>query len=149
MCRFLHLLSHLLFLVTVYISHPSPTFYFVPLFECLLITIFVVYFALFWLQINLLKLTKNLHYLQRLISHLTENTLFSRWNEKSVFVLQAKSHCLLLAKHEVNKFNVQIFCVYVNVYCISTVNTQHMQRPDVLVQLGFIWRHVSTVNRPS
>ena len=24
-----------------------------------------------------------------------------------------------------------------------------MQRPDVLVQLGYIWRHVSAVNRPS
>ena len=35
------------------------------------------------------------------------------------------------------------------VYCISTVNTQHMQRPDVLVQLGYIWRHVSAVKRPS
>jgi len=35
------------------------------------------------------------------------------------------------------------------IYCISTVNTQHMQRTDVLVQLGYIWRHVSAVNRPS
>jgi hypothetical protein len=35
------------------------------------------------------------------------------------------------------------------IYCISTVNTQHMQRPDVLVQLGYIWRHVSAVKRPS
>jgi len=35
------------------------------------------------------------------------------------------------------------------VYCISTVNTQHMQRPDVLVQLGYIWLHVSAINRPS
>jgi len=35
------------------------------------------------------------------------------------------------------------------IYCISTVNTQQMQRPDVLVQLGYIWRHVSAVNRPS
>ena len=33
--------------------------------------------------------------------------------------------------------------------CISTVNTQHMQRPDVLVQLDYIWRHVSAVKRPS
>jgi len=24
-----------------------------------------------------------------------------------------------------------------------------MQRPDVLVQLGYIWRHVPAVNRPS
>ena len=24
-----------------------------------------------------------------------------------------------------------------------------MQRPDVLVQLGYIWRHVSAVKRPS
>jgi len=35
------------------------------------------------------------------------------------------------------------------IYCISTVNTQHMQRPDILVQLGYIWRHVSAVKRPS
>ena len=34
------------------------------------------------------------------------------------------------------------------IYCISTVNTQHMQIPDVLVQLGYIWRHVSAVKRP-
>ena len=33
--------------------------------------------------------------------------------------------------------------------CISTVNTQHIQRPDVLVKLGYIWRHVCAVNRPS
>ena len=25
---------------------------------------------------------------------------------------------------------------------------QHMQRPDVLLQLGYIWRHVSAVKRP-
>jgi len=37
-------------------------------------------------------------------------------------------------------------CVSSIIYCISTVNTQHMQRPDVLVQLGYIWRHVSAVN---
>jgi len=24
-----------------------------------------------------------------------------------------------------------------------------MQKPDVLVQLGYIWQHVSAVNRPS
>jgi len=35
------------------------------------------------------------------------------------------------------------------IYCISTVNTQHIQRPDVLVQLGYIWRIVSAVNLPS
>ena len=35
------------------------------------------------------------------------------------------------------------------IYCISTVNTQHMRRPDVLVQLCYIWRHISAVNRPS
>jgi hypothetical protein len=35
------------------------------------------------------------------------------------------------------------------IYCISTVNTQHMQRPDVLVQPGYIWRHISAVKRPS
>jgi len=34
------------------------------------------------------------------------------------------------------------------IYCISTVNTQHTQRPDVLVQLGYIWPHVSAVKRP-
>jgi len=31
----------------------------------------------------------------------------------------------------------------------STVNTQHTQRPDILLQLGYTWRHVSTVKRPS
>jgi len=40
-------------------------------------------------------------------------------------------------------------CVSSIIYCISTVNTQHMQRPDVLVQLGYIWRHVSAVKRSS
>ena len=35
------------------------------------------------------------------------------------------------------------------IYFISSVNTQHMQRPGVLVQLGYIWRHVSAVNQPS
>ena len=40
-------------------------------------------------------------------------------------------------------------CVSATIYCISTVYTQHMQRQDVLVQLGFIWRHVSAVYRPS
>ena len=34
-------------------------------------------------------------------------------------------------------------------YYISTVNTQHMQRRDVLLQLGYNWRHVSAVKRPS
>jgi len=29
-------------------------------------------------------------------------------------------------------------------HCISTVNTK--QRPDILVQLGYIWRHVSAVS---
>jgi len=38
-------------------------------------------------------------------------------------------------------------CVLSIIYCVSTVNTQHMQRPDVLVQLGYIWRHISAVNR--
>ena len=36
-----------------------------------------------------------------------------------------------------------------SISCISTVNTQHMRRPDVLLQLGYIWRHVSAVSRPS
>ena len=40
-------------------------------------------------------------------------------------------------------------CVSAIIYCINTVNTQHMQRPDELVQLGYIWRHVSAVDRPS
>ena len=35
------------------------------------------------------------------------------------------------------------------IYYISTVNTEHMQRPDVLLQLGYAWRHVSAVKRPS
>jgi len=35
------------------------------------------------------------------------------------------------------------------IYYISAVNTQQIQRPDVLVQLGYIWRHVSAFNRPS
>jgi len=35
------------------------------------------------------------------------------------------------------------------IYCINTVNTQHIRRPYVLVQLGYIWRHVSAVKRPS
>jgi len=39
-------------------------------------------------------------------------------------------------------------CITV-VYYISAVNTQDMQRPDVLVELGYIWRHVSAANRPS
>ena len=34
-------------------------------------------------------------------------------------------------------------------YYISAVNTQQMQRPDALVQLGYTLRHVSAVNRPS
>jgi len=40
-------------------------------------------------------------------------------------------------------------CVSSIIYCISTVNTQHIQTPDVLVQLGYIWRHISAVKRPS
>ena len=32
---------------------------------------------------------------------------------------------------------------------IVLVNAQHMQRPDVLVQLAYIWRHVSAFKRPS
>jgi len=46
-------------------------------------------------------------------------------------------------------FRVPSRCVSSIIYCISTVNRQHMQRPDVLVKLGYIWRHVSAVNRPS
>jgi hypothetical protein len=40
-------------------------------------------------------------------------------------------------------------CVLSNTYFISTVNTQHMQRPDILLQLGYTWRHVSAIKRPS
>ena len=36
-------------------------------------------------------------------------------------------------------------CVSSTIYCTSTVNTQHIQRQNVLVQLGYIWRHVSAV----
>jgi len=36
-----------------------------------------------------------------------------------------------------------------SIYYISAVNTQQMQRPNVLVQLGYIWRHVSALNRTS
>ena len=39
--------------------------------------------------------------------------------------------------------------IYIFIYYISTINTQHMQRPDVLLQLGYTWRHVSAVKRPS
>jgi hypothetical protein len=35
------------------------------------------------------------------------------------------------------------------IYCVSTVSTQYIQRPYVVVQLGYIWQHVSAVNRPS
>jgi len=40
-------------------------------------------------------------------------------------------------------------CVSSTIYCTSTVNTQHIQRQNVLVQLGYIWRHVSAVKWPS
>ena len=30
-----------------------------------------------------------------------------------------------------------------SIYCISTINTQHIRRSDVLLQLGYIWRHIS------
>ena len=51
-------------------------------------------------------------------------------------------------------FTVQIWRgssrgVLSNIYYISTVNTQHMQGPDALLQLGYTWRHVSAVKRPS
>ena len=32
-------------------------------------------------------------------------------------------------------------CVLSIIYCISTINTQYIWRPDVLVQLGHIWGH--------
>jgi len=39
--------------------------------------------------------------------------------------------------------------VYRQLFTVTiTVNTQHIQGPDVLVQLGYIWRHVSVVKRP-
>jgi len=38
--------------------------------------------------------------------------------------------------------------LYSVTYCISAVNTQHMQRSDVLVQLRYISRHVLAVNWP-
>jgi len=52
------------------------------------------------------------------------------------------------------KISLQIWrgpflCVPSIIYWISAVNTQHIQRPDVFVQLGYIWRHVSAVKRPS
>ena len=37
----------------------------------------------------------------------------------------------------------------ITLYYISTVNTQHMQRPDVVLQLGYTRRHVSAVKQPS
>ena len=40
-------------------------------------------------------------------------------------------------------------CVLSNIHYSSTVNTQHMQRPDVLLQVGYTWRHFSAVKRPS
>jgi len=45
--------------------------------------------------------------------------------------------------------NVKLFPSII--YYISAVNTQQIQRPDVLVlvQLVYTWRHVSAVNRPS
>jgi len=46
-------------------------------------------------------------------------------------------------------FLVVVSDIYSYFYFISAVNTRHMQRSDVLVQLGYIWRHVSAVNRPS
>ena len=41
-------------------------------------------------------------------------------------------------------------CIIKYVYFIfSTVNTQHIQIPDVILQLGYTWRHASAVKRPS
>jgi len=40
-------------------------------------------------------------------------------------------------------------CLSSTVYCISTANTQHMQKPDVLKHVAYIWRHVWAVKRPS
>jgi len=40
-------------------------------------------------------------------------------------------------------------CISSTIYYISTVNTKHKQRLDVLVQLGYMWLHVSAVKRPS
>ena len=49
----------------------------------------------------------------------------------------------LLYERGPSRFAFSIFFLF------STVNTQHMQTPGVLVQLGYIWRNVSAVNRPS
>ena len=37
------------------------------------------------------------------------------------------------------KCKLILFFIYCIVYRISTVNTQHMQRADVVVQLGYVW----------
>jgi len=40
--------------------------------------------------------------------------------------------------------------VYHQLYItFSTVSTQHIQRPNVISQLDYIWRHVSAVKWPS
>ena len=39
--------------------------------------------------------------------------------------------------------------IHIYIFFISTFNTQHMQGPDVLLQLGYTWRHVSALKRPS
>jgi len=102
-------------------------------------------------------------------SYATDSTnLRIRWPLKShydarihlYFVRNTKTHlqdiknsikgieCLQLILHTAYAY-VKLDRTFDIIYCISTVNTQHMQRPDVLVQLGYIWRHVSAVKRPS
>jgi len=58
-------------------------------------------------------------------------------------VCHGRQHAVILFLRDPSR------CVPPIIYCISTVNTQRMQRPDVLIQLGYVWRHVSAVNRPS
>jgi hypothetical protein len=45
--------------------------------------------------------------------------------------------CLQLILHTAYVY-VKLDRTFDIIYCISTVNTQYMQRPDVLVQLGYI-----------
>ena len=58
------------------------------------------------------------------------------WSTGSYIILtKVQGHILYWLKYRV-------------IYYISTVETQHMQRPDVLLQLGYTWRHVSAVKQP-
>jgi len=72
-----------------------------------------------------------------------------------VVIVGGTSDYLFMYKGVGFRFHINIFNIYCKlqivfiIYYISNVNTEHMQRPDVLVRLGYIWRHVSAVNRPS